>query len=111
MLKLSEAQLAELAHLETLQFLAEVRKKIVTEFPEYADDRNLDTRLEQAHRHALTLGFQDGPSITQFLYYEAFAPGFYRQAAINAWLTKPGYPVEQRLADLVAQMTSTLKGY
>ena len=111
MLKLSEVQLAQLDHLEKLQYMGEVRKNIITEHPELAADDTLKTRLEQAYRHAAALGFRDGLAITQFLYYEAFAPGFYRQPAINAWLTKPAQSVEQRFADLVVQMRSQLKEF
>ena len=111
MLKLTEAQLAQLDQLQKLHYVDEVRKNIITEYPELVDDGALKTRLEQAYRHATTVGFRDGSAVTQFLYYEAFAPGFYRQPAINAWLTKPGQSVEQRFADLVAQMNSKLKEY
>jgi len=111
MLKLSEVQLAQLDHLEKLQYVDEVRKNIITEYPGLADDGTLKTRLEQAYRHAAALGFREGSSVTQFLYYEAFAPGFYRQAAINTWLTKPGQSVEQRFADLVVKMRSHLKEF
>jgi len=69
----------------------------------------LKARLEQAYTQAGTLGFTDGSAITEFLYYEAFAPGFYRQPAISAWLSKPGASVEQRFADLLMQMKSHLK--
>jgi hypothetical protein len=111
MLKLSEVQLAQLDHLEKLQYVDEVRKNIITEHPELADDGTLKTRLEQAYRHAAALGFTDGPAVTQFLHYEAFAPGFYRQPAINAWLTKPGQNIEQRFADLLMKMRSQLKEF
>jgi hypothetical protein len=111
MLKLSERQLDQLDQLEKLQYVGEVRKNIITEYPELGEDGTLKTRLEQAYRHAVALGFEDGAAITQLLYYEAFAPGFYRLPAINAWLTKPGQSVEQRFADLVAQMKSQLKEY
>jgi len=111
MLKLSEAQLAQLDHLEKLQYVGEVHRNIIAEYPELAEDSTLKTRLEQAYRHAVALGFTDGAAITQFLYYETFAPVFYRQAAINAWLTKPGQSIEQRFDDLVAQMKSRLKEF
>lgn len=111
MLKLSEAQLAQLDQLEKLQYVGEVRRNIIIEYPELSDDGTLKNRLEQAYRHAAALGFTDGPAVTQFLYYEAFAPGFYRQPAINAWLTKPGQSVEQRFADLIVQMRSQLKEF
>jgi len=84
MLKLSEVQLAQLDHLEKLQYVDEVRKNIITEYPGLADDGTLKTRLEQAYRHAAALGFREGSSVTQFLYYEAFAPGFVSHALIAA---------------------------
>lgn len=111
MLKLSEAQLAQLDQLEKLQYVGEVRKNLITEYPELADDGTLRTRLEQAHKHTAALGFSEGAAITEFLYYEAFAPGFYRQPAINSWLTKPGQSIEQRFADLIAQMRSQLEEF
>lgn len=111
MLKLSEMQLAQLDDLEKLQYVGEVGKMIITEYPELADDGTLKTRLERAYRDAVELGFSEGPAITQFLYYEAFAPSFYRQAAITSWLTKPGQPIEQRFYDLIVQMRSRLKEF
>lgn len=111
MLKLSEVQLAQLDDLEKLQYVGEVRKNIITEYPELAKDATLKARLERAYRNAVELGFLEGPAITQFLYYEAFAPNFYRQAAINAWLTKPGQHIEQRFYDLIAQMRFRLKDF
>ncbi|NRR32197.1 hypothetical protein HSX11_18635 [Oxalobacteraceae bacterium] len=111
MLKFSEAQLAQIDHLEKLQYVEDVRKDVVMQYPELADDSSLKARLEQAYSHAITLGFVKGVAITQFLYYEAFAQGFYRQPAINAWLTKPGQKVEQRFTDLIAQLKSKLKEY
>ena len=111
MLKLSEAQLTQLDQLEQLQYVDEVRKNIIKEYPELAKDIRLKSRLEQAYKRADALGFKDGSAVTQFLYYEAFAPDFYHQPAINTWLTKPGQSVEQRFADLVAQMRSQLKEF
>lgn len=109
MIKFSEEQLAQLDRLEKLQYVAEVRQMIVKEYPELAGDRGLRDRLERAYAHAVALGFKDGGAITQFLYYEAFAPNFYRQPAIDAWLRKPGQTVEQRFADLLAQAKSKLR--
>jgi hypothetical protein len=108
-LKLSEEQLAQLDLLEKRQYVKEVFKNIVQEHPELASDRSLPDRLERAYAHAVALGFTDGGAITQFLYYEAFAPNFYRQAAIDAWLRKPGQPVEQRFADMIAWVKSKLR--
>lgn len=109
MLELSEEQLAQLDALEKRQYIREVYKNIIQEHPGLADDRNLPDRLERAYAHAVALGFTDGGTITQFLYYEAFAPNFYREPAIDAWLRKPGQPVEQRFADMIAWVKSRLR--
>lgn len=109
MLKLSEEQLSQLDLLEKRQYIKEVYKNIVKEHPALAGDRSLPDRLERAYAHAVDLGFTDGGAITQFLYYEAFAPNFYRQPAIDAWLRKPGQPVEQRFADMIAWVKSRLR--
>lgn len=111
MLKLSESQMVQLDDLEKRQYIHEVRKKIVSEFPECGSDQGLGVRLEQAYKHAVAIGFLDGEAITQFLYLEAFASGFYRQPAIQAWLAKPGQSREQRFADLNAQLKSRLKEF
>lgn len=111
MLKLSESQLAQLDQLEKLQYLGVVRNHIVAEYPELAKEGTLADRLKQAYIHAVGIGIAEGPTITQFLYYEAFAPNFYRQPAINAWLTKPGRSVEQRFGDMIAQLKSKLRDF
>lgn len=110
MLKLTEQQLAELSSLEGQSYVDEVRRTIVAEHPELAADEGLKPRLNDAYRHTQMIGFIDGAAVTEFLAYAAFAPSFYRQQAINAWLTKPGVPVEQRWSDLMqvlAARTST----
>ena len=109
MLKLSEEQLAQLDLLEKRQYVKEVFKNIVQEHPELASDRSLPDRLERAYAHAVALAFTDGGAMSQFLYYEAFAPNFYRHPAIDTWLRKPGQPVEQRFADMIAWMKSKLR--
>lgn len=110
MLKLTEQQLVELSGLEWQSYVDEVRRAIVAEHPEMAGDESLGPRLNDAYRHAQMVGFIDGAKVTEFLTYEAFAPSFYRQQAIHAWLTKPGAPVDQRWSDLtqvLAARTST----
>jgi hypothetical protein len=57
----------------------------------------------------LTLGFTDIKVITQFLYQEAFAPDFYKNQAVHAWLTKPEASVEQRFTDLLAIIRAKAK--
>ena len=109
MLKLSEEQLAQLDVLEKRQYIKEVYKNITQEHPELSGDKSLPDRLERAYAHAVALAFTDGGAITQFLSYEAFARNFYRQPAIDAWLRKPGQPVEQRFADMIAWARSKLR--
>ncbi len=106
MLTLTENQLEQLAHLEDEQFVAEVRRGIVEEYAELKEDDSLLGRLDAAHLHAQELGFTERPVLTQFLYTEAFAPGFYKQPAIDTWLRRPGQRVEERFADLLAVMKS-----
>jgi len=108
-LKLSEEQLSHLDLLEKRQYIKEVNKNIIQEHPELGGDGSLPDRLERAYARAVDLGFTDGGAITQFLYYEAFAPNFYHQPAIDAWLRKPGQPVEQRFADMIAWVKSKLR--
>jgi hypothetical protein len=104
MLQLTEQQLGQLDGLEKMQYVDEVRKAVIADDPSLAMDEGLKPRLE-----AVRLGFTDGPAITQFLYYEAFAPSFYEQPAINAWLTRPGAVVEQRFSDLLQVMKSKMR--
>lgn len=104
MLKLSEQQLHQLDELEKQQYVDEVHKTIVAEHPPLAADAELQPRLQMAYREAVSLGFTEGPAITQFLHYEAFAPGFHREPAVRAWLAKPGASAEQRFSDLVQVM-------
>lgn len=104
MLKLSEQQLHQLDALEKQQYVDEVHKTLVAEHPPLATDAELQPRLQMAYREAVALGFTEGAAITQFLHYEAFAPGFHREPSVRAWLTKPGASTEQRFSDLVQVM-------
>lgn len=89
--------------------LAQVHQQIVAAHPELAGDASLPARLERAYAHAMVLGFTDGDAITRFLRYEATAPNFYHQPAIDAWLRTPGQPVEQRFADVLTRVKSRLR--
>jgi hypothetical protein len=86
--------------------LSEIRQTIIDIHPELANDASLPDRLERAHAHAVVLGFTDADVIARFLRYEATAPNFYRQPAIDAWLRRPGQPVEQRFADVLVRVKS-----
>ena len=89
--------------------LARIRQTIIETNPGLAGDASLPERLERAYAHAVALGFTDGDAIARFLRYEATAPNFYRQPAIDAWLRAPGQPVEQRFADVLARVKSRLR--
>jgi hypothetical protein len=89
--------------------LAHVREHIIATHPKLAADTSLRDRLARAYTHAVELGFTDGDAIARFLRYEASAPSFYRQPAIDNWLRQPGQPVELRFADVLARVTSRLR--
>jgi len=107
MLRLSTGQLRHLEQLEGNDFLVQVRDAIVQDIPSLKDDPLLP-RLQTANAHAGELGLSDQAALTQFLYTEAIAPDFYLDPQIDAWLRKPGQPVEQRLNDLLATMQAQL---
>jgi hypothetical protein len=89
--------------------LVQIRQHIIDMHPGLASDASLPDRLERAYAHAVVLGFTDGDAIQKFLRYEATAPNFYRQPAIDAWLRRPGQPVEQRFADVLVRVKSGLR--
>lgn len=89
--------------------VAEIRQHIIDTYPELAHDASLPERLERAYAHAVVLGFTDGDALRRFLHYEATVPNFYHQPAIDAWLRRPGQPVEQRFADVLMRVKSRLR--
>lgn len=101
MLELSQEQLRQLQQQEQQGFVYRVRQALVSEFPD-VESPALQARLERAHEHALRFGLASAEARTQFLYQEAFAPGFYEQAPIRHWLTLPGAEPEQRWRDFQA---------
>jgi hypothetical protein len=107
MLDLTQDQLDRLAELEQHQYVAEVRRQVIISNPEMASDDGLLDRLEAAYAYCKGIGFTHGPAITQFLFYEAFAPGFYRAPAVDAWLRRPD--PEQRFSDLLAVARSKME--
>ena len=101
MLELSDDQLNALRQHEHEGFVARVREALVFEFAD-VNHPHLQSRLLVAHDRALKLGLESPSARTQFLYQEAFAPGFYEQPAVIAWLTRPGASPEQRWRDFMA---------
>lgn len=108
MLELTETQLTTLRQREHADFVERVQTEIVEKFPEFAAVEGLSARLNAAHGQALKWGLESGKSRTQFLYQEAFAPGFYKAPAIEAWINRPGAPAEQRWRDFMALVQSRL---
>lgn len=107
MLELNENQLQQLAVLEARAYVDRIYNDIITETPEQ-NEPQLRHRLYEAYDHAVALGLRSPGILTQFLYFEAAAPGFYKQAAVDAWLRKPGAPAEQRWTDLNAVIHTEL---
>ena len=89
--------------------LADIRQQIIEAHPDLAKDDTLPERLERAYAHTVVLGFTDTDAVARFLRYEATAPNFYRQPAIDAWLRRPGQPVEQRFADVLMRVKSRVR--
>lgn len=110
MLELTEEQVERLRQREHADFVARLKTALVEKFPELAADDTLQPRLRVAHDWALRMGFESAEARTQLLFQEAFAPGFYEAPAIAAWLTKPGAPIEQRWADLMALADARIQG-
>jgi hypothetical protein len=108
MLELTPHQLQQIRLLEHAGFVRRVRDELLTKFPELASDPALEQRLLHAHDNALQLGLESAQARTQFLYQEAFAPGFYGRPAVSAWLKRPGAEPEQRWRDFMALATATL---
>jgi hypothetical protein len=102
MLELTEAQLQQMRQHERAGFVGRVRAELLAKFPELAGDASLQQRLSTAHDRALALGLDSGQARTQFLYQEAFTPGFCEQPAVIAWLKRPGAAPEQRWRDFMA---------
>lgn len=102
MIELDAAQLAQLHAGEQEDFVRRVHVDLVRKFPEIASKPGLAERLQEANRHALELGLSESGVRTQFLHQAAWAPGFYLAPAVNAWLSKPGVPAEQRWKDFMA---------
>ena len=108
MLKLNQQQLARLHELEQLQYVEEVRKLVIERHPELTEDERLSERMERAYRDGDDMGI-DGDTMTQFLYLQALAPGFYREPAVHAWLTRPGRTAEERFADVLSATKNITK--
>lgn len=108
MLELTENQVQQMQQHEHAGFVTRVHSGLLTQFPDLASERGLNVRLIAAHVAALEFGLESAQARTQFLYQEALAPGFYRQAAIAAWIKRPGAEPEQRWRDFMALVKARL---
>jgi hypothetical protein len=102
MLELTENQLRQMRLHEHAAFVSRVRAELVAKFPELASDDALEQRLLVAHDRAIGFGLESAQARTQFLYQEAFAPGFDKHPAFVSWLGRPGAEPEQRWRDFIA---------
>jgi len=109
MLELTQDQIDQLRQGEHEAFVGRVREELVTRYPDLKTDNLLTSRLLAAHRAALAFGLHSPEARTQFLYQESFAPGFYQQSAISAWLRKEGAHPEQRWRDFVAYAAAKME--
>lgn len=110
MLELSETQMAQMDALEQRDFVRRVHLELVAQAPELAADAQLLERLQAAHQAAQRFGIAGAGNRTQFLYQEAFAPSFWRQADIAGWLAKPGATPDQRWQDFIAAVKDATGG-
>jgi hypothetical protein len=102
MLELTEDQLQQMRQHEHAAFVSRVRAELVAKFPELANENQLEQRLLAAHDRAISFGLESALARTQFIYQEAFAPGFYEAPAFVAWIKRPGAEPEQRWRDFIA---------
>lgn len=107
MLKLSAQQLEQLSQLEAYAYVDRVHDAIVEQQPEQ-NTPELRSRLYHAYDYAIALGISDSALLTQFLYFEAAAPLFYKKPPIDAWLHKPGASAEQRWRDMIAVLNAKI---
>ena len=99
MLELTTEQVAALAEIGAKGFVDGVRADLCKDDPKLADDATLSSRLWRAFKAAREPGIERDENLVAFLRIEAYAPGFYEQPAIRAWLTRPGRSADERFHD------------
>ncbi|WP_084530917.1 hypothetical protein [Burkholderia sp. WSM2232] len=104
MLELTTEQIAALAEIDAKRFVESVRADFCREDPKLADDTTLSSRLWRAFKAARELGIERDDNLVAFLRLEAYAPSFYDQPAIHAWLTRPGRSADERFHDYLRVM-------
>ncbi|MBW0448934.1 hypothetical protein EN871_13255 [bacterium M00.F.Ca.ET.228.01.1.1] len=104
MLELTTEQVAALAEIDAKRFVEGVRADACKDDPKLADDATLSSRLWRAFKAAREFGIERDENLVAFLRIEAYAPGFYEQPAIHAWVTRPGRSADERFHDYLRVM-------
>jgi hypothetical protein len=99
MLELSPEQLASLADIDAINYVARIRSDLVSADAGLSADATLSARLWSAFRAARDYGITTDENTSAFLRIEAYSPGFYSKPATRAWLTRPGATADSRFHD------------
>lgn len=111
MLKLNEAQWAELQSREARQFVAAVCEQFLSRRPDMVAQpgrAEVQARMQAAHDYACGIGFASTPHVVRLMYLAADAPGIHNDSLVDAYLRKAGASPEQRLDDMIAVMNNKL---
>jgi hypothetical protein len=109
MLEFNEYEWEGLQKNDERNYVDAVRGDLVDRDPALADDATLGERLMEAWERTQELGLEDERNIVQFLQIEAYAPQFWRNVAVNAWLRSVGATPDERFEALRAVTASKLR--
>lgn len=93
MLKLSEAQWAELQSHDSRQVVSAVCDQFLDKRPEMLKSPGrlpLQTRMQAAYDYAVRAGFTSMPHILRLMYLAADAPAIHDDPLVDTHLRKPG---------------------
>ncbi|MCQ1632249.1 hypothetical protein NOE29_05585 [Escherichia coli] len=101
MLKLSEEQCVGMDKREDDNFVRDTALRLKKKFPGITEsDDTFHVRLRKALDYANTLPLKEKNVKRDFLFLEAFWPGFYLKPEVDKWLRTPnGYSTDQRVED------------
>ncbi|EPY5345293.1 hypothetical protein ACXDSS_004468 [Klebsiella quasipneumoniae] len=101
MLKLTEQQCTELSRTEDDDFVRDTAQRLKKRFSGINEpDETFLVRLRKALGYANTLPLKEKNVRRDFLFLEAFWPGFYLKPEVDKWLRTPnGYSADQRVED------------
>ena len=102
MFEFDQQQLRALSERDERAYVERVCERLLAQLPELLADDTVSERLLRALHVAQSWGLDDPALLLAFLSEEAVAPGFYARPATRAWLTRPGQPIGQRLADYLS---------